>query len=149
MDLQIKIIVFSIFLGTLGVVLATVSLFANLRNKKLIGELLIQTDEIETDFRTTLSDLDRDDLRTMDHARRIAWLETRVRKPEKLKSEDSPHNVFAQKKSAALNMTERRHRVLTLAKRGQDAPTIASSLGMLIGEVELIMNLGRGSGHYV
>lgn len=38
-------------------------------------------------------------------------------------------------------MTERRRRVLALARRGQDADTISNMLGMPNGEVELIMNL--------
>lgn len=39
------------------------------------------------------------------------------------------------------DMTEKRHRVLSLAKYGQDVDTIANTLGMPHGEVELIVNL--------
>jgi hypothetical protein len=39
------------------------------------------------------------------------------------------------------NMTEKRHRVLALAKYGQDVDTIANTLGLPHGEVELIVNL--------
>lgn len=39
------------------------------------------------------------------------------------------------------DMTEKRHRVLSLAKYGQDVDTIANTLGLPHGEVELIVNL--------
>lgn len=39
------------------------------------------------------------------------------------------------------SMTEKRHRVLSLAKYGQDVDTIANTLGLPHGEVELIVNL--------
>jgi hypothetical protein len=109
--------------------------------------LLTQVEEVENEFRANFENGEADADRSADHARRIAWLETRVRKPEKTRNEELVGEIFA-KRSSAPNMTERRHRVLTLAKRGQDATTIASSLGMLIGEVELIMSLGRGSNNY-
>jgi hypothetical protein len=38
-------------------------------------------------------------------------------------------------------MTERRHRVLALARRGLDAMSIAETLGVPYGEVELIISL--------
>lgn len=40
-----------------------------------------------------------------------------------------------------VEMAENCRRILKLAKRGHDAETIASTLGMLPGEVELIVNL--------
>lgn len=45
----------------------------------------------------------------------------------------------------AENMTERRHRVVALAARGQAPDMIASTIGMLTGEVELILNLENAS----
>jgi hypothetical protein len=42
------------------------------------------------------------------------------------------------------NMTEKRHRILALAKSGQDVDTIAGTLGLPYGEVELIVNLNIG-----
>lgn len=39
------------------------------------------------------------------------------------------------------SMTEKRHRVLSLARYGQDVDTIANTLGLPHGEVELIVNL--------
>lgn len=47
------------------------------------------------------------------------------------------------------NIRERRRQVLTLAGRGQDAETIAATLGMLPGEVELIVNLNHGAANFV
>ena len=69
---------------------------------------------------------------------RVAWLETRARRSQTVQPElvelASPVN-------AKPTITERRHRVLSLARRGQSAQTIAQTLGMPHGEVELMMNL--------
>jgi hypothetical protein len=40
-----------------------------------------------------------------------------------------------------LTITERRHRVRVLARRGKNAEAIATTLGMPYGEVQLIMGL--------
>jgi hypothetical protein len=42
-------------------------------------------------------------------------------------------------------MTERRHRVLSLARRGYDVNTIATMLNELPGEVELIIGLSKAA----
>jgi hypothetical protein len=43
------------------------------------------------------------------------------------------------------NITERRHRIMSLANSGQNAETISEMLGMLPGEVQLVINLSRAS----
>lgn len=73
-----------------------------------------------------------------DQARRIAWLESRVRQG---KPNGGPATAPDLKTSSQTSMTERRHRVLSLARRGLDAMSIAGTLGMPYGEVELIMSL--------
>lgn len=75
-----------------------------------------------------------------DHTRRLAWLEKRARQPKSL-DEDKLVDDIAQ--ISKPNISERRHRVLTLYSRGQDAQTIAATLGMLHGEVELIIDLNQ------
>ena len=46
---------------------------------------------------------------------------------------------------AKLSMTERRHRVIALASRGQNAEAIATTLGIMPGEVELIIRLNQAA----
>jgi DNA-binding NarL/FixJ family response regulator len=81
--------------------------------------------------------------RINEQSRRIAWLETRVRQPKLSRDEvvDDSGTIEPVKAS----MTERRHRIINLASRGQNAESIASKLGMLTGEVELILNLNRAA----
>ena len=80
--------------------------------------------------------------RVTEQSRRIAWLETRIRQP-KSASEEIIDDTATE--SPKLNITERRHRVITLASRGQNTETIAATLGMLPGEVELIINLNQAA----
>jgi DNA-binding NarL/FixJ family response regulator len=80
--------------------------------------------------------------RINEQQRRIAWLESRVRNP-KLLTEDAV--LPEQSEPAKMTMTERRHRVAKLAARGQSVETIAATLGMLPGEVELIVNLSASA----
>ena len=97
---------------------------------------------LEGDFENSLAEFSRD-LDTLsqkagEQARKIAWLETRARSGRN----DLP--VVAEMVTGTNpkpNITERRHRVLSLARRGQDAQTIARTLGMPDGEVELMINL--------
>jgi hypothetical protein len=83
--------------------------------------------------------------RTADQSRRIAWLESRIRQPKLLREEVISERELAPAEPMKWNMTERRHHVLKLAARGQSADTIAVTLGMLPGEVELIINLNRAN----
>ncbi len=148
MDMQLGLSIFSITLALLSVVFSGICVVLMLRNKNLTDALISQLDECENEIRAIRENNDGDSFRSSDHSRRIAWLETRIRKPEKFKNETLGEEGFAPKKSGMANMTERRHRVLTLAARGQDANSIAVSLGMLVGEVDLIMRLGRGANQY-
>ena len=83
-------------------------------------------------------DLDTVSQQGGEQVRRIAWLESRVRNviPAKSSTENSQGKI---------TITERRHRVLSLARRGQDIDTIARTLGMNHGEVELMINLGKAA----
>lgn len=77
-------------------------------------------------------------------SRRVVWLETRIRHPKQV-SEEVLDEKMPGENSTKPTITERRRRVITLASRGQDTETIAATLGMLPGEVELIINLSRAA----
>ena len=147
MNLQFGMLAGAIVLGFLGTVFSLVCFSSNRKNGKLIEALIDHIEEIETELSENKDLLEDGKIRATDQARRIAWLEARIRKPEKVKKDILSQEVLTTNNSAKQpNMTERRHRVLTLASRGQDADTIATNLGMFKGEVEFIMSLGRGIG---
>jgi DNA-binding NarL/FixJ family response regulator len=79
---------------------------------------------------------------TADYARRIAWLESRVRSNKPAPKEDREEAAFV---AAEPSLTERRHRVISLARRGYDVNTIASMLNEMPGEVELIIGLSKAA----
>lgn len=82
--------------------------------------------------------------RLNEQSRRVAWVEAKVRKPQINKEEVIEDTILSAPIIAPRSsIVERRHRILSLAARGQNAETIASTLGMMPGEVELIINLNR------
>lgn len=112
----------------------------------------------ETDLTELRGALEAATLRAADLARRVAWLESRARpaarRPRPEESFGQPRvgdEARRERDDAAATradfrpagVTERRHRVLTLARRGMRGAAIAETLGMPHGEVELIINLGR------
>ena len=107
--------------------------------------LALQWNALETRFDAEISDLsgDLDTLSRIsgEQARRIAWLENRVATaPEETETLEQMLSATAKP-----TITERRHRVLSLARRGQDTQTIARTLGMPHGEVELMINLSKAA----
>jgi hypothetical protein len=149
MYLQFGILAIAVLFGVLGCVFSLVCFLGNRKNGRLIEVLIDHIEEIEAELAENKDLLEDGKIRAKDQSRRIAWLESRIRKPEKVKNDILSQEVLTTNNSAKQpNMTERRHRVLTLASRGQDADMISTNLGMLKGEVELIISLGRGSANY-
>jgi len=102
---------------------------------------------LEADNVAISKDLDTLTVRITDQARRVAWLESRVRSRAANASteEESAEASIDTATATKPNITERRHRVLTLARRGQDAKQIAEILGVPHGEVELIIGLSKAA----
>ncbi len=120
----------------LGSFLISVLAFSKARRLARAGYAL------EGDFEKSMAEFSRD-LDTLsqklgEQARKIAWLEGRAR-PGRVEQPMADEMVTAAYSKP--NITERRHRVLSLARRGQDVRTIAQTLGMPHGEVELMINL--------
>lgn len=114
-------------------------------NRKRRSELLMTTNQLgrlEQDLHELSRDLDTATERATHQARRIAWLESRVHPGKQLEALHAPETSFDKGRPP---MTERRHRVLTLARRGQAAETIAATLNMAQGEVELIIGLSKAA----
>jgi DNA-binding NarL/FixJ family response regulator len=100
------------------------------------------TIELESRMAETSRDLDTMTQRATDQARRIAWLESRVRNSS-VPAQQPPlvDEALSAQASTKPTITERRHRVMQLKRRGVDCNTIASMLNMPHGEVELMVNL--------
>lgn len=79
------------------------------------------------------------------HSPRLDWLETRVRTEELNRNARRAEEEELPTDPARLSITERRYRVLTLAKRGLEAEQIAATLGVPHGEVELIISLNAAA----
>ena len=74
-------------------------------------------------------------------ARRVARLES----PRRRTLAEPPPEPAEAPSEQKLTITERRHRVIALARKGQDAGTIATLLGIPRGEVDLIIGLHRAA----
>lgn len=142
-----NILIISAILGVLvagTTVLAVIFHRSKKRHRELLEYLGKRVDDLEAELSQSRELLDAGSQRSTDQSRRIAWLESRIRKPrllaEDLKREEAPGEA-----NAKWNVTEKRHKVLNLANRGHGPESIAATLGMMRGEVELIINLGRAS----
>ena len=102
-----------------------------------------QIEDLEHALAKNKEIIDTNGQRATEQARRIAWLEARVRQPKQIAEETVDDTACTEPQK--VNITERRHRVMALASRGQDAATIASTLGIMPGEVELIVNLSKAA----
>ena len=126
--------------------LAVVSLIANLiliaSSRRQRRDWLELAQRFDDEITSLSRDLDTASRQAGEHVRRIAWLEARARSTQ-------PHTpkpqVEATPKPQRISITERRHRVMSLARRGQDIDTIAQLLGMNHGEVELMLNLSKAA----
>jgi len=141
-EIGLTIAAFSVSLIAFG--FAILSYRKNKINREQLGFAESQINDLNESLAKSRESLETNTQRVADQARRVAWLETRVRKPRSASSDiidDEPAAQPAEPKK--LNITERRHRVIALASRGQRPDAIAATLGMLPGEVELIVNLNH------
>ncbi|MCY7346117.1 MAG: hypothetical protein LH614_07825 [Pyrinomonadaceae bacterium] len=141
MNLELIMSSIAVLLGVLAAVYARTA-FKKSRDYCGLLEFLAQRIEDLEQTVTAVKDLNETGAqRISEQARRVAWLETRVRQP-KLIEEDVLNDAQIEISTKSI-ITERRHRVLTLAARGQSVEEIAETLGMMHGEIQLIINLSR------
>jgi DNA-binding NarL/FixJ family response regulator len=143
MNLEIGVSIAGSIFGILGVSLSYVCYRTFKQHRELLEFLAKQNDELQETLLKNKEKMEAVSKLASDQLRRIAWLETRIRQP-KISSEEILKEPTSNN-SLKFNITERRHRVLTLASRGQDSKKIAATLGMMPGEVELIINLNRAA----
>jgi hypothetical protein len=93
--------------------------------------------QAETDLAELSQDLDTLSNKCGDLARKIGAIESSASALNFGTAPEESVSATTQK----LTITERRHRVRVLARRGKNAEVIAATLGMPRGEVQLIMGL--------
>lgn len=109
-----------------------------------------QLADLEIKMNRFKQDIETLSKKDVEQAGKIAWLESRVRSGASAVVGEREMS-FEESLSAAsssigkLSLTERRHRVLSLARRGLDTGSIATMLGTPHGEVELIIGLNRAA----
>lgn len=145
MTIELGISLAAIVFGITGLSFGSACL-KRYRNCSVLFEVQAdQLEELEKALTETRETLQATNSKLTDNVRRLAWLETRVRQPKQTEPETLVDviNSNSQPVLQTTNITERRHRVLSLAARGQDPELIAATLGMMRGEVELIVNLHK------
>lgn len=124
-----------------GVVLAyVICLVLTLKARAAARRSLTRASELEEKLYAIHQDLHQLSQRLMEQADRIEWLESRAHAKQAEAESDLFTSLAAPSKPS---ITERRHRVLALARRGLDAETIAATIGAPHGEVELIIELNN------
>ena len=130
-------------IGTSGLILASVCYRKYKSQRDLLEFLGQQNDDLDEMVSKNRALLEKGNQQTIDQARRIAWLESRVRQPKSIIKEDVTVEEILSPQLPKSPITERRHRVLALYAKGQTPETIAATLGMMPGEVELMVKLNQ------
>ena len=141
MNIEIQ---FLIGAGCLSAGALVVALAALLRSRGHRNQLELEAEKVDLleDSLTELRDLlNSSTTAVTEHSRRIAWLDAEIRRSRYVTVNKKTNRKPSTEKKSKIN--EQRNRVLTLAARGQDPGTIAATLGMMPGEVELMLSLNN------
>lgn len=135
----------AVAVSTVLTIICAVALVVACRARAETERMLAVVLQTEHEVEQLSRDLDKAAQRANESARRLAWLESRrggaavaASEAETLAAETTSEPV-----NEKTSMTERRHRVLSLARRGLDAKDISSTLGVPHGEVDLIIELSK------
>ncbi|CAN5416629.1 hypothetical protein BH10ACI2_BH10ACI2_03530 [soil metagenome] len=143
MNLETQILMASAGITFLSLVFSLVSFRRHRKSRELMEFVGKQIEDLENMLSRNKEALEANAQRMNEQARRVTWLETRIRQPKLAADEILADDLIHE--SPKLNITERRHRVIKLASRGHDVETIATALGMLPGEVDLILSLNKAA----
>jgi len=142
MDFELGIILLPTVLAVIGLSVSLYSFKIQSKNRELLDFAEKQIEDLQTTMTRNRETFDLNAQRFAEQARRLAWVEQRVRQP-KLVAEETVIEQTDIHETPKMNITERRHLVMSLSQRGQDVVSISETLGMLPGEVELIINLNQ------
>jgi DNA-binding NarL/FixJ family response regulator len=125
-----------IVLPALSLLISSVCVFMLLKTRGRVQTLVTALNYSDSEVVELSKDLDTVSKRSADLSRRIDMIESR-------RTSEVDENSAEQAGSTPvkLTMTERRHRIRVLARKGKNAESIAATLGMPYGEVQLIMGL--------
>ena len=118
-----------------------IALVKQRKSRRMILADQEQIEELQATVKRLKETIDVNAEHVSEMSRRLVWLDTRIRQP-KLAAEEV---IDDSSEAPKLNITERRHRVVTLASRGQSPEAIANTIGMMPGEVELILSLDQAA----
>lgn len=137
--LLITVISVAAVLALIGVIALVFAVKARHAAQRMVAVALQMEHEIEQ----LSCDLDKSTQRANDAALRLARIE--ARRGTNAASDDSvlAEAAIDEPISAKTSITERRHRVLSLARRGLDTKDISTTLGVPHGEVDLIIELSK------
>ncbi len=141
LSLEMQMMIGAASTAVLCLLMTLVCVIRQRKARRTASELVERMDELQNILKRTKEVIESNAEHTAEMSRRIVWLETRVRQPKLVAEEVVDDSAEPPK----LNITERRHRVVTLASRGQSTETIASTIGMMPGEVELILSLDQAA----
>lgn len=133
----------ALLVGAIGLFLSWICLRKYKAQQELLEFLGQQGDDLDEMVSKNREMLKKESERNLDQARRIAWLESRVHQPKLVAKEEVAVEEIPAPQVLKPNITERRHRVLALYAKGNSPETIASALGMMPGEVELMVKLNQ------
>lgn len=143
MIIEIGILTAAIFLGLTALGFSRLFHKNSKQNRELIEFLGRQVENLEESLSDSNKKLETSHKRVVDQSRRVAWLESRVRQPRISQNEVLDAAVLSA--APKTNIANRRQQILAMAARGENSKAIASTLGMMPGEVELIINLNRAT----
>lgn len=133
----------AVFFGLLGILFSLYGMRKQRNLRELADFLGKRIEEQDESIGRQKEFWETNSQRLAEQSRRIAWLESRIRQP-KLAGDEILDDIPTAE-PPKLNMTERRHRVISLSSRGQNVESIATALGMLTGEVELIVDMNQAA----
>jgi len=141
MTLETSLLIGAALIGISSLALSILSLFRSRRQQAELNHGADQIECLEGELAEARQMLEESKDSVLMHSRRIAWLDAKVRQ-NRFVSGSKPGSDKPKSRNRS-KIRENKDRVLELANRGQDANRIASSLGMMPGEVELILNLNN------
>ncbi len=141
MNIQIEILAALSVFGLLSFIVSVFSYLSMQKLKTLAKYNNKQIIFLEDSLFECEKELEKNRIRVENQSRFLSSLENSAPKPKELKEET--FDAATQRESSEINLTEQKHKVLSLAQNGQDSRSIAEKLGMMPGEVELIVNLNR------
>lgn len=143
MDFDSQILLAAIGLAALCFFVSVVSFIKQRKYRRLIQAAEEKIEDLQNALARSKETIETNAKHLEEMSRRLVWLETRIRQPKLVGNEVVDDTDVSE--VPKLNITERRHRVATLAARGQSAEAIALTIGMMPGEVELILSLEQAA----